>query len=802
MIRILCSLLLLVVTFLPAFAQDQVGDQDQSPWYSNRWKGKWISCPNVPQRDYGVFHFRKAFALEDQPTTYTIHVSADNRYRLFVNGKAVVSGPARGDLHHWYFETVDIAPYLRPGKNVIAALVWNMGVHAPIAQVTAQTGLVIQGESEREKVVNTDGSYNVLQSKAYTPCSTDNMERLNAYMVIGPGDDMDASRYAWGWQELDFDDGGWMQAQVIADAVPQGVGTDNIWTLEPRNIPLFEEKPQRLSAIRWVKGMDSKAFSGFLTGSTSVTIPAHSRVSLLLDQSVNTVAYPELLSSGGKGSSVKLSYAEALFDQHRQKGNRNDVEGKELIGNYDVFRPDGHAHRLFRPLWLRTYRFIQVDVETADEPLVLHDLLGYYTTYPFEMNAQFKSNDKHMDDIWDVSWRTARLCAGETYFDCPYYEQLQYSGDTRIQALISLYVSGDDRLMRRSLLDFHYSRVPEGMVQGRYPSSRLQIIPTYTLWWISMVHDYWMHRQDDPFIQQFLQGIAGALDWYAQRVDQERGMLGSIPWWPFVDYTPPFTSGVPTGATDGHSSVLTLHYAYTLKQAADLFAHFGAPEQAARYRKEADRLNTATYRLCFDQARGVMADTPDKQAYSQHASILAVISGCIPETDRQALTEKVLDDESLIPVTFYFRFYLTRALLESGLGDRYYEKLSAWHDMLDLGLTTFSETPEPTRSDCHAWSASPSYDFLATICGIRPAAPGFKRVLVEPNLGALNEVEAVMPHTAGEIKVQLKRDRQHGIRGTVTLPEGVKGDFRWHGKQQRLVGGENTITMDDRPQSL
>ncbi|PRD57096.1 alpha-L-rhamnosidase C-terminal domain-containing protein [Sphingobacterium gobiense] len=797
MVRFLCSLWLFMIIFLSSQAQDQWVDKEKSLWHNNRWQGKWISCPNVPQRDYGVFHFRKDFVLPDKPKTYKIHVSADNRYRLFVNGKAVVSGPARGDLHHWYFETVDIASYLQPGKNVVAALVWNMGVYAPIAQISAQTGFVIQGESAHEMAVNTDNSYKVFQSKAYTPCSTDNMERLNAYMVIGPGDDVDASRYIWGWQELDFDDTAWSQAQVVADAVPQGVGTDNIWTLEPRNIPLLEEKPQRLSEIRWVTGMDRKAFSGFLTGATSVTVPANSRVSLLIDQSVNTVAYPELSTSGGKGSSVKLSYAEALFDQNLRKGNRNEVEGKKLIGNYDVFRPDGHAHRLFRPLWLRTYRFIQMDVETGDEPLTLHDFLGYYTTYPFEMNAQFKSNDKRMDDIWDVSWRTARLCAGETYFDCPYYEQLQYSGDTRIQALISLYISGDDRLMRRSLLDFHYSRVPEGMIQGRYPSSRLQIIPTYSLWWISMIHDYWMHRQDDLFIQQFLQGIAGALDWYGQHLDQENGMLGPIPWWPFVDYTPQFSSGLPKGATEGNSSILTLHYAYTLKQAADLFAYFGEPEQAARYRKEADRLNKVTYQHCFDRARGVMADTPEKQVYSQHASILAVLSGSIPEAERYAVIKNVLEDESLIPVTFYFRFYLTRALLESSLGDRYYDKLDAWRKMLDLGLTTFSETPEPTRSDCHAWSASPSYDFLATICGIRPSSPGFKSVLIDPNLGALKEVEASMPHPAGEISVKFKRKGRHGISGTVTLPENLQGNFQWNGKQQILLGGKNTIEMLD-----
>lgn len=144
------------------------------------------------------------------------------------------------------------------------------------------------------------------------------------------------------------------------------------------------------------------------------------------------------------------------------KGNRNEVEGKSAVGLTDYFYPDGGNLRLFRPLWLRTYRYIQVDIETKDEPLVLQDIYGMYTGYPFVENGSFGSNDISLNKIWDVGWRTARLCAHETYFDCPYYEQLQYLGDTRIQALISLYVDGDDRLMRKAIKMFDYSRTYEG----------------------------------------------------------------------------------------------------------------------------------------------------------------------------------------------------------------------------------------------------------------------------------------------------------------------------------------------------
>jgi hypothetical protein len=141
-----------------------------------------------------------------------------------------------------------------------------------------------------------------------------------------------------------------------------------------------------------------------------------------------------------------------------------------MVGYYDVFLPDGGPRRAFRPLWVRTYRFVQVDVTTAGEPLQLDDYTGTFTAYPFVQRATFRSPDATLGKIWDVGWRTARLCALETYMDCPYYEQLQYVGDTRIQALISLYVAGDDRLMRNAIEQFDDSRLPEGLTLSRYPS--------------------------------------------------------------------------------------------------------------------------------------------------------------------------------------------------------------------------------------------------------------------------------------------------------------------------------------------
>lgn len=756
---------------------------------NNKWSARWITCPAAPQREYGVYHFRKEISIETVPADFIVHVTADNRYRLFVNGVAVSSGPARGDLYNWYYATLNIAPYLHPGKNTIAALVWNMGTLAPVAQISQQTGFLLQGNSEIEKPVNTNASWKVLSNKAYHPCSVDNASRLRTYMVIGPGDSVQADKYPWGWEQLTYNDQHWQYATVVTGPSSFQYGTDNLWTLQPSIIPAMYEQRKNISQIRRV---GVKEQSLLLNAEHPFTVPANTTVSILLDQGENTVGYPELRLKNGKFASVKVTYAEALMNAEGEKGNRNDITGKQIKGNYDVWVTDG-ADRTFRPLWMRTYRYVQLDIVTKEDALVIADFYGQATGYPLEEKAKFSSNDTSLQNIWQVGWRTARLCAGETYFDCPYYEQLQYEGDTRIQSLISLYVSGDDRLMRKAILDFYHSRVPEGLTQGRYPSNRLQVIPPFSLYWISMLYDYTMYRNDSAFIQPFLIPAMAILDWYEKRIDQKRNMLGPMKWWNFTDWDLTFPSGTPPGATDGNSSIVTLQYVYTLDQATALFTYFRQTALAEKYKSVANRLRKSVYQLCFDYTKGVMANTPDKNSYSQHASIMGVLTSSIPAEKSAGVMQRVLSDKSLSQATFYYRFYLNLALQKAGMGDLYYSQLKPWRDMISNGLTTFAENPDPTRSDCHAWSASPNYDFLATLCGVQPAAPGFKRVKIAPHLGELIEVKGEIPHPAGVIRVQFKRKGGEGIQGTIELPPGVSGAFFWGGKTRQLDSGAQTI---------
>ena len=761
---------------------------------THEWNARWLAHPTASLTDYGVYHFRHDFTITAPPDSFIVHVSADNRYRLYVNGTPVGFGPARGDLLHWRYESYDIAAQLTAGKNTLAAVVWNFGEDKPVAQHTYYTGFILQGNPDQKPVVDTHpDTWKVLQNDAYRPLTRADFQ-VSGYYAVGATDHLQGEKYPWGWETSDYPlDSAWQTPRGRGPGTPYGLvysHGDGSYNLLPRNIPMMEEHPERFKRIVRAEGL--RADSSFLGGDTPLTVPANTTATLLLDQSYLVVGYPQLRVSGGKGGRIKITYSEALYDEQGQKGNRNETQGKHIRGYYDLFEPDGADDRLFRPLWNRTYRFVELAIQTTNEPLTVHDFYGIYSNYPFKETAFFESNDSLTHDIWEVGWRTARLCAAETYMDCPYYEQLQYVGDTRIQALISLYVSGDDRLMRNCLLQFDHSRAPEGITMSRYPSGLPQYIPPYSLFWIAMVHDYHQHRSDSAFVEQFLPGIQAVLQWFEARQD-DSGLLTGLQWWNYVDATPGFARGVPPGAEEGHSTLITLQWVYALDYAAELFDYYDKPEQAKRYRSLSERTKQVVLSSSYDRGRDLLADTPEKESFSQHTNIMAILTNTVPEEEQLTLFDNLLADTSLVQCNIYYRFYLTRAAQKVGRADYFIDHLDTWKNMLAHGLTTFAEHENERRSDCHAWSASPNYEFLNTVCGIQPAAAHFREVIIAPALGHLSRVSGSMPHPQGNISVTLERKGEKGLTGEITLPNGLSGEFRWQDQVIPLRGGTQPI---------
>ncbi|MES1168709.1 MAG: alpha-L-rhamnosidase, partial [Oleiharenicola lentus] len=298
---------------------------------------------------------------------FIVHVTGDARYQLWVNGRAICRGPQASDPQEWRYESVDLAPWLQAGSNVIGAQVRSYGDLAPFASMGWRTGFLLQGDTAAERMADTGSGWKVLRAASYTPFEADRAA-LHTFVVVSRGDRLDAGKHPWGWQQPGFDDTGWLAVRTYDFGKPRGWGTDLDYWLKPRSIPLLEEKPEGMGRVVRTGG-SAVSWGHFPENPAPVVVPAGVKASLLLDRGHLTNAYPQLTVSGGRGATVTLRYAEALFDAKGAKGQRDETEGRELRGLGDQFLPDGGAHRLFAPMDFRTYRYLQLDIETGPEPL-------------------------------------------------------------------------------------------------------------------------------------------------------------------------------------------------------------------------------------------------------------------------------------------------------------------------------------------------------------------------------------------------------------------------------------------------
>lgn len=785
------------------------------PGHRKNWNAQWITFPGpaltlwtgiFPQevKDYGVYKFRKTFTLDAKPATFTVHVSADNRYKLYVNGMQVSEGPARGDVYHWNYETVDLAPHLKAGTNVIAALVWNEGAWKPEAQISLMTAFVLQGATAAEEIVNTNVSWKSKKDEGYQPLPA----RSTGYYVAGPGELIDLRKQLTNWEKPEFNDSEWAPARYVLPAQLKGAFdfSPHAWMLVPRPIPAMEQTVQRLQSVRKAKGITPPP--GFPQSPAPLVVPAKTKVSLILDNGALTNAYPTLRFSKGRGAALSVTYTEALYLHtnqklsgnwvpHMPKGNRQEIEGKLLIGRRDSLLSDGTDNQTFTSLWWRTYRYVMLNIETKDEPLTVEDIYGTFTGYPFQLNAKLETDLPALQKNMEIGWRTARLCANETYMDCPYYEQLQYVGDTRIQAMVSLYNSGDDRLVKNAIDQIDNSRLAEGLTMSRFPTAMPQLIPPFSLWWIGMVHDYWRYGRDTTYVKEKLPGVRQVLTAF-QRYQQPDGSLRNVPYWIFSDWVEGFgwKDGVAPLGKDGSSAVLDLQLLLAFQAAAQLEAAEGLKDMAAAYEAKARQLALVIQQQYWDSGRGLYADTSDKQYFSQHTNSLAILAGVAPAQPASEIGRKLLTDTSLAPASIYFKYYLHQALVKAGYGNDYLKWLSKWDENIQMGLTTWSEISDVNnaRSDCHAWGSSPNIEFFRIVLGIDSDAPGFSKVRIEPRLGDLKKIGGEMPHPKGKIAVRYAFEKGKWVM-EVNLPAGLSGQFVWKEKMYELSEGRNRIQI-------
>ena len=741
------------------------------------WPSHWVACPNAGEPPF-VAGYRMAFSLAE-PAEIRLFVTADERYEFYVDGERVGRGPERGDPRNWFYETYDLS--LPPGRHVLAARTWALGSGAPIAQFSLKPGFLLCAQDERYwDQLNTGRA-------RWEACKLEGYRFTHPMASFGVGHriDFDASRYPWGF-ERGAGGGDWQPAKAMHpgySAANRGHIHPDQHLLRPALLPPMLDAPRFVGRVRHISAPaltethaipilssdhlagEEAAWTDLLAGRSALVLPPHTRRRAIIDLENYYCAYPEALVSGGKDGSLRIHWQEGLYKAPGpwDRGNRDEVEGKyftavewhkDALG--DRFRLDGGQGRLLEPLWWNAGRYVEILVETDNDALTIERLCWRETRYPYENTSHFQASDPRLGTVTPVAVRALQMCSHETYMDCPYYEQLMYAGDTRLECLVTYLTSPDTRLPRKALEMFAISRLTSGLTQSRYPSRERQIIPPFSLWWVGMVHDHLMWRGGQEFLRSLMPFVRSVLDAFTHQVGPD-GLVRSPVGWNYIDWVETWEAGVPPGGSEGGiCGPLNWQYVYALSQAADLEAFFGEPELAARARRLARQAAEALNRAFWVPEKGLYADDLDHTIFTEHSQCLALLAdtqspGLLEPGQRSTLGNSLFTTPGLTRPTVYFLHYLFETCRELDRMDVFLERMQPWFDMPAYGFKTTYENADPhtNRSDCHAWGAHPLYHYFASLLGIRPGAPGFARVDVRPQLGPLNWASGSIPHPGG-----------------------------------------------------
>jgi len=741
----------------------------------------WLTHPDLKWElespEMRVLRFRRAFTVKEGEMPLEIDVSGDERFYLTCDGQFVARGPHRGTVDNWMFQSYRLT--LAPGEHVLEAVVWkhSKGM-APFAQLSWRLGFALAA------------------ARPYGDRLTTRDGRWEVGLVHGVGENgKDPS--AWGVGAQDVLTGSGLYDLRPAAYVPavsvrswlcnQGWGCrEGGW--QPYPSQLKDQTERRMLPGKFVSG-------GIRAGQVFAT---RTVMTNLWDLGVYCCAYPELKTSGGKGATVRWSWAESLTDADGLKRNRAAWRGKRFSGITDTFVSDGRADAVFSTSWFRCGRWCQIVIETGDEPLAVRDIALVESRYPLEAEAGFVAKGAGadgLDAVQDICVRGMQMCSHEMLFDCPYYEQQMYAGDTRLQLNVISSMTSDDALVRRAIEFFDLGRHADGLVPFNFPSWGHQEGVAYTLCYLMMLPDYVRLHADREWTKARLPGYRNtlaAVEYYAR----EDGLIAGLPGWAFVDWAKGWAQGVPPGAWGKEpSAVLNGLWLLSVCGAAQVESALGHEHLAAHWNATAERIAASMRALFWDEKRGLVADDKSHRTYSEHAQALALLGGALDDATARRCFESLVAAKDLTRCTVYFRYYLFETYFKFGRTDLFLRDLDLWRGYVAAGCTTAIEEPETekksARSDCHAWSSHPVYFLRAQVAGIRPDAPWFGRVLVAPCPGPLTEFKAQYPHPSGTlISVDFKGTSEHGA---CEIETPVAGRFVFAGHEQTLSAGVNSV---------
>ena len=768
-----------------------------------------------------VVYFRKEAELTGTlPASKKIRITADSRYKLYVNGLFVTEGPQKAlDTKEWYVDTAELAPYLMPGRNTVAVEVLRFPELTLTGMCFNANGSLYRTEIPNlyvEDMGVEDGEEAftdsmILKGKSGWKCYTDRARRIfgdGDGACIQPQEDTVSTAELSGWKKNGYDDAWWKMA--VPKTKFDLLFSDAPGTLVPRTIPQQRHTEKCFAGVLKIRSVDDGAekkclrenYEQMLGGTGIVEIPPYTEQAVEISAGTEQCGYLLYEFAGGAGAKITTLCSECYISMETDKnGNRKPVKGIRddsangtLKGQESSYVVAGcgteENPEEYEPYWFRTFRYIRLLIKTGGQSLRF--LKFYYRTtgYPLDVKTSFQISDQEYQAVWDISVRTLKRCMHETYMDCPFYEQYQYAMDTRSEILYTYSISADDRLARQAMEAFRRSQRPDGMIAANAPSVKAGVIPGFSIYYILMVYDHMMYFGDRTLVEWNFPAIERVLAFFENHLN-ENGLVGKVGgrlfaerYWSFIDWSPAWQdySGMPKASERGTGAITmeSLLYLYGLLKTSELAEYIGRRELAKKYGENAKELKKAIADFCMENYQDgkeknfLVQDGPGVKLYSVHCQVFAVLTGLMDEIQGREALEHTIGNDAFAQPSVAFMYYVFRALEQCGIYGETDCLWDVWRDMLRDHLSTCVENNTDKRSDCHAWGSLMCYEIPSAILGVTPAAPGYRKVKIAPQFCKMNQASGDVITPQGYVHVTWEKKEDGTCKVEYQIPEGME----------------------------
>ncbi len=786
---------------------------------------RWIWLPSERTLANTFVLFRREIEVVGQPVSARGWVSADSRYRLWVNGRRVQWGPAPCDPRRLEVDPVDITSLLVPGANAIAAEVLFYG-HGEGTWPAGKPGFLFALQVEEadggvQQIVS-DERWQVLLDRAHAPGGH------KRWYLRALQEEHDARRRPDGWNEAGFTPNqDWMSPLVLGGGAdhPAAAGpyheylTDggaeaSTSALVVREVPLVRETARPVlrllesGRIRWRRDPDDwfqfripNSFElvdgsvAFPSGDGAWTLdPARGEgVWALFELPEQMVGFPFFTIEAPEGTIV-----EAMVQESHSEDNPPWLDTHFYSWSRFVCREGENRFELFD---YESLRFLQIHIREATGSVDVRDVGVRRRSYDWPRPPHFHCDEPKLQRLFEASFNTLVNAAQETIVDGMGRERQQYSGDVAHMLHATRLVCGDWDLARRFQHTYALGQTHEGYFLDCWPAwDRLNRIAQRefgaTRWGplldhgVSFIHDVWRHHEETSEIdiaKELYPQLARFARYLLDNLDKDK--LLPVEGW-----------GVPTVWMDGTACFLqqrhkqcafNLFTAGVLRRALVPLAELaGETRDARRFRTAADALVTATVRHFWSTKRGLfvsnlpwLTEEGGGVRLDDRSLATALLFGQCPRGKTEDVVAMLAEPSAELGLSFpanaHWRF---QALARYGRIDVVLRELRYLWAALPSVLenNTIAEQWEHRPDTTDQWShaaVSPLFLLFMDIAGIRPGEPGFRKVIVRPQLGDLPALELTLHTGLGPIGFQSQPEGA-GHRVWLTLPPDCQGELR------------------------